>query len=54
VTDEFTYPTRTEEAEPLLAESRELFERLEATPWIERAAKASPVGREPLSVTVRS
>jgi hypothetical protein len=28
---------RGDEAEQLLAESREIFERLEATPWIERA-----------------
>jgi hypothetical protein len=28
---------RAVEAEPLLAEARETFERLEATPWIERA-----------------
>ena len=29
---------RAGEAEPLLAEARETFARLEATPWIERAA----------------
>ncbi len=29
---------RGAEAEPLLAEAREIFERLEAAPWIERAA----------------
>ena len=27
---------RGEEAEPLLAEAREIFERLEAKPWLER------------------
>src|SRR5205823_9052737 len=27
---------RSEEAEPLLAEAREIFERLEAKPWLER------------------
>ena len=27
---------RADEAEPLLAEARETFERLEATPWLER------------------
>jgi class 3 adenylate cyclase len=27
---------RAEEAEPLLSEAREIFERLEATPWLER------------------
>ena len=30
---------RVEEAEPLLAEAREIFERLEAAPWLERVAK---------------
>ena len=33
---------RAEEAEPLLAESREIFERLEAQPWIERANALLP------------
>ena len=32
---------RAAEAEPLLAEAREIFERLEATPWLERIALAS-------------
>jgi hypothetical protein len=32
---------RATEAEPLLAEARETFERLGATPWLERAAEAS-------------
>jgi len=45
---------RAEEAEPLLAEARETFERLEATPWVDRAAQASPAGREPEAVTGRS
>ena len=27
---------RDEEAEPLLVEAHEIFERLEATPWLER------------------
>ena len=31
---------RAEEAEPLLAEAREIFERLGATPWLERADRA--------------
>src|SRR5262249_11779926 len=31
---------RGEEAEPLLAEAHETFERLQATPWIHRAAEA--------------
>jgi len=30
---------RRDEAEPLLAEARETFERLEAAPWLERAAQ---------------
>jgi class 3 adenylate cyclase/tetratricopeptide (TPR) repeat protein len=33
---------RAGEAEPLLAEAREVFERLEATPWLERADAALP------------
>ena len=33
---------RAEEAEPLIGEAREIFERLEATPWLERARAASP------------
>jgi len=37
---------RADEAEPLLAEASEVFARLEAKPWIERAAQASPAGRE--------
>jgi hypothetical protein len=37
---------RPEEAEPLLDEAREIFERLEATPWLERAvAAAAPAER---------
>jgi tetratricopeptide (TPR) repeat protein len=32
---------RAAEAEPLLAEAREIFERLEATPWLERAEAAA-------------
>ena len=32
---------REEDAEPLLAEARETFERLEATPWVQRAAARS-------------
>ncbi len=36
---------RAAEAEPLLAEAREIFERLEATPWLERAVRASGVGQ---------
>jgi tetratricopeptide (TPR) repeat protein len=32
---------RAEEAEPLLSEAREIFERLEATPWLERVGRLS-------------
>ena len=32
---------RTAEAEPLLAEARQIFERLEATPWLERVTAAA-------------
>jgi tetratricopeptide (TPR) repeat protein len=40
---------RSAEAGPLLAEAREIFERLEAKPWLERTADAEPrerVGEE--------
>ncbi len=33
---------RDEEARPLLEEAREIFERLRATPWLERVAKLEP------------
>jgi hypothetical protein len=33
---------RSDEAEPLVAEAREIFERLEAAPWLERADAARP------------
>ena len=36
---------RSEEAEPLHTEAREIFERLEAKPWLERANQASPAER---------
>jgi hypothetical protein len=32
---------RAEEAEPLLVEAREIFEQLEATPWLERLEKVA-------------
>ena len=38
---------RTDDAQPLLAEAREAFEQLQATPWLERAAQALPAKREP-------
>jgi tetratricopeptide (TPR) repeat protein len=31
---------RVDQSEPLLAEAREIFERLQATPWLERTARA--------------
>jgi class 3 adenylate cyclase/tetratricopeptide (TPR) repeat protein len=37
---------RSEEAEPLLDGARETFERLEATPWLERVEMSSPARRE--------
>jgi tetratricopeptide (TPR) repeat protein len=33
---------RIEEARPLVLEAREIFERLEAAPWVERLAQATP------------
>jgi class 3 adenylate cyclase/tetratricopeptide (TPR) repeat protein len=38
---------RAEEAQPLLDEASELFVRLEATPWLERARQVIPQRREP-------
>ncbi len=46
-----TAQNRADEAKPLLAEARASFERLEATPWLERTAQVSPVGRKPEAVT---
>jgi tetratricopeptide (TPR) repeat protein len=43
---------RADEAQPLLAEAREIFERLEAEPWLERIGQPTPVGRETGTVTV--
>jgi class 3 adenylate cyclase/tetratricopeptide (TPR) repeat protein len=36
---------RIEDAQPLLIEAREIFKRLQATPWLERAAQTGPVRR---------
>jgi class 3 adenylate cyclase/predicted ATPase len=41
------------EAEGPLAEARETFARLEATPWLERLGRASPVGRTSEEITER-
>jgi tetratricopeptide (TPR) repeat protein len=46
--------SRTDEAEPLLAEAHEVFMRLEATPWLERTTQASPAARKPKSVSERA
>ena len=43
---------RSDEAEPLLAEAREVFERLDAAPWVARAAQASSSGLEAEAVSV--
>ncbi|MGH7540092.1 MAG: hypothetical protein ACRELC_03740, partial [Gemmatimonadota bacterium] len=37
---------RADEAQPLLAEARQTFDRLQATPWLERAAQLTPSRRE--------
>jgi hypothetical protein len=36
-----------DDAEPLVAEARVTFERLRATPWVERAARLSTAARAP-------
>jgi hypothetical protein len=38
---------RGNEAQPLLDEARQTFERLQATPWLERAAQGKPAREEP-------
>jgi class 3 adenylate cyclase/tetratricopeptide (TPR) repeat protein len=45
---------RPEEGELLLARARDTFKRLEATPWLERAAQASGAARAPDPVAARS
>ena len=45
---------RTDEAEPLVAEAREIFERLGAVAWIERAAQLPSSGRAGEPVAARS
>ena len=39
---------RTAESEPLLAEAREIFARLEATPWLERAERVGGAAKVPV------
>jgi len=38
---------RPDDAAPLLAEAREIFDRLEAAPWLARVDGLLPAGREP-------
>jgi hypothetical protein len=38
---------RGAEAEPLLTEAREIFERLQAIPWLERADRVGEAARVP-------
>jgi class 3 adenylate cyclase/tetratricopeptide (TPR) repeat protein len=45
---------RTDETQPLLAEAREIFERLEARPWLERLGEPSLVARETEAMTTGS
>ena len=42
-----TSQQHTDAAEPLLVEARRTFEQLQATPWLERAAKAAATRGEP-------
>jgi hypothetical protein len=45
---------RPTEAEPLVVEAGEIFERLDATPWLERTARLSSARREPEPITAGS
>jgi tetratricopeptide (TPR) repeat protein len=45
---------RAEDAQPLLAEAREIFERLEAKPWLERLEQPSRAGPTTEAVTAGS
>ncbi len=42
-----TTQNRSDEAQPLLSEARQTFEQLQATPWLERAARTTSTRREP-------
>ncbi|MGZ4408439.1 MAG: AAA family ATPase [Gaiellaceae bacterium] len=44
--DWLTSQDRADEAEPLLTEAHQTFERLQATPWRDRTARALPAQRE--------
>jgi hypothetical protein len=52
--ESLTSQDRAGEAAPLLAEARQTFERLGATPWLERAARAAPASSEPGAVPATS
>jgi class 3 adenylate cyclase len=41
-----TTQNRAEDAQPLLAQARDTFEQLQATPWLARTAQATPTRRE--------
>ena len=41
---------RVADAEPLFAEARETFERLRATPWLERLSRVDLAEAEPVAV----
>jgi hypothetical protein len=40
--ERLTAASRPSEAEPLLSDAREIFQRLEATPWLERVTAVAP------------
>jgi hypothetical protein len=42
-----TAQQRADDAEPLLAEARQTFEQLQATPWLERTTQAAATRVEP-------
>ena len=45
---------RAEEAQPLLTQAREIFERLEAKPWLERLGQPSVIERKTDAVAAGS
>jgi tetratricopeptide (TPR) repeat protein len=49
-----TGESRADEADPFLGDAREIFERLEAKPWLGRLGQPSPVERETEAVTAGS
>jgi tetratricopeptide (TPR) repeat protein len=46
--------TRAEEAQPVLAEAREIFERLQAKPWLERLGQPASLRHDTEAVTAGS